>query len=116
MMPCDYKSASGKIIQFDLDNVVDACASYSGERKGWTATLIYVPSTDAFVELRSSPQDFRGNSQEESVEVSAGYIETNFGIGELERHSIRRRPAEWKFINRRVSAYPSLQARRLGRA
>lgn len=103
-MPCDYISISGKRVQFDLDAVFEICAGYSGTREDWTATLIYVPVTKAFVELRSSPQDYRGNSEEESVEVNSEYVEKTFSVTADQQRAIRYRPNDWSFINRRENA------------
>jgi len=104
MMPCDYISISGKRVQFDLDAVFDVCAGYSGTRKDWTATLIYIPAQKTFVELRSSPQDFRGNSEEESVEVEPQYIEQTFSITADQQRAIQQCPNDWSFINQRENA------------
>ena len=103
-MPCDYISLSGARIQFDLDAVFDVCSGYSGTQKDWTATLIYVPAQKAFVELRSSPQDFRGNSQEESAEVDAQYIERTFSITVDQQLTIQKHPNDWLFIDGRERA------------
>jgi hypothetical protein len=104
MMPCDYISISGKSVQFDLEAVFDVCAGYSGTRKDWTATLVYVPDQNTFVELRSSPQDFRGNSDEEYVKVDSLYIEQTFSITTDQQRFIQQRPNDWSFINRRENA------------
>lgn len=109
MMPCDYISLSGESIEFDLDAVVDVCASYSGVQRGWTATLIYVLATKTFVELRSSPQDIRGNSHEESVEVSFDYIEKTFAISTEQLQAIQCYPSKWLFINMRGNSSPTPQ-------
>jgi hypothetical protein len=99
MMPCEYISISGNRVRFDLDAVVDICSGYSGTRRDWTATLIYVPEKMTFVELRSSPQDFRGNSQGEEVEVNSQYIEKTFKITVNQQRAIQARPNDWSFID-----------------
>ncbi|UJJ60172.1 hypothetical protein [Rhodanobacter denitrificans] len=104
MMPCDYTAADGSIVAFDLDAVTDVVASYSGVRRSWTATIVYVPATSAFVELRSSPQDIRGNSHEESVEVSAHYLQEFFGLTQAQQNAIKAKPGAWRFVDRRSGA------------
>ena len=104
MMPCDYIAADGTTVTFDLDAVTDVIASYSGVRRSWTATIVYVPATGTFVELRSSPQDIRGNSHEESVEVSASYLQESFGLTEAQQNAIKSKPHAWRFIDRRSGA------------
>jgi hypothetical protein len=82
MLPAIYISIDGRPVSYDLDRVSDIAQSYIGKRAGWTCTLIHIHDTDAFVELRSSPQDIRGNSaQEEQEEVDAEYIGKTYGLG-----------------------------------
>jgi hypothetical protein len=102
MAPAIYISIDGRPVSYDLDCVSDVAQSYSGKRSGWTCTLIHVPDTDAFVELRSSPQDIRGNSvQEEQEEVDAEYIGQTYGLGLDDLASIRSAPSAWTFVDRR---------------
>ena len=100
-MRADYKSASGQKIEFDLDAVIDVAAGYSQVRRGWTGKLIYIPALTVFVELRSSPEDFRGYSDEESEEVTAEYIQQTFSIGPRDIETIKSNPHEWPFLNLR---------------
>ena len=104
MMPCDYRSNAGQIVEFDLDLVADIAIGYSTARPTWTATLIYIPAKDTFVELRSSPQDHRGNSAEESEEVDLVYLNGAFGISPAQVAQIRSNPKSWRVINLRERA------------
>jgi hypothetical protein len=104
MMPCNYTAADGSNVVFDLDAVTDVIAAYSGVRRSWTATIVFIPATGTFVELRSSPQDIRGNSQEESVEVSGSYLQDTFGLTKAQQSAIKSQPYAWRFIDRRSEA------------
>jgi len=104
MVPCDYIAENGRKVLFDLDAVTDVALGFSKKRQGWTATLIFVPETSAFVELRSSPQDIRGNSKEEADEVSATYISETFAICLEDLIRIKYDPSKWKLIDRRKGA------------
>jgi hypothetical protein len=101
MMPADYIARDGSRKSFDLDAVFDVIGGYSKRRDGWTALLIFVPQNSAFVELRDSPQDVRGNSADEAEEVDANYILQAFGLSEAQLASIRANPRAWRFIERR---------------
>jgi len=104
MMPCKYKATDGSITTFDLDAVTDVIAGFSGIRRTWSATIVFVPATGAFVELRSSPQDIRGNSQSEAEEVSSIYLQEAFELSEIQQSSVKIKPNDWRFIDRRTSA------------
>ncbi len=101
MMPCTYLAKNGSTVEFDLDAVFDVVAGYSIRRADWTATVIFVPSTGAFVELRSSAQDYRGNSEDEAEEVDDGYIKSNFAFSEFDIARFKAAPREWQFLDRR---------------
>jgi hypothetical protein len=102
MVSAIYISIDGRPVSYDLDRVSDIAQSYSGKRAGWTCTLIHIRDTDAFVELRSSPQDIRGNSaQEEQEEVDAEYIGKTYGLGPDDLASVRSAPSVWTFVDRR---------------
>ena len=104
MVPCEYIDAGGNTVKFDLDAVTDIVAGFSKSRSTWTATLIYVLKTHAFVELRSSPQDVHGDSEDEAEEVSTDYIRETFGISEMELARIKSNPKGWRFIDQRKHA------------
>jgi hypothetical protein len=104
MIPCDYTSENGRKVTFDLDAVIDVAIGYSKKRQGWTATLIYIPESSAFVELRSAPQDIRGNSKEEAEEVSFAYIGETFAIDNEGLNRVKSDPGNWQLINRRTGA------------
>jgi hypothetical protein len=101
MMPADYIARDGSTVKFDLDSVIDVVAGYSKHRDTWTATLIWVPAKKAFVELRSSPQDYRGNSQSEAEEVESGYIKETFSLSDVELTNFKSSPSSWQFIDHR---------------
>lgn len=104
MIRCDYTTENGRKVVFDLDSVIDVAIGFSKKRQGWTATLIYVPETRAFVELRSSPQDIRGNSKEEAEEVSSAYISEAFAIDSEGLTRVKSNPSSWQLIDRRRDA------------
>jgi hypothetical protein len=104
MIPCDYTSENGRKVTFDLDAVIDVAIGYSKKRHGWTATLIYIPESTAFVELRSSPQDIRGISKEEAEEVSSSYISETFAIDNEGLNRVKSDPGSWQLIDRRIRA------------
>jgi hypothetical protein len=103
MMPCDYVALDGSTRRIDLDAVFDIVASHSRRRDGWTATLIYVPATRAFVELRSSSQDVRGDSQDEAEEVDHQYMLDAFGLTQSQLDGIMSSPGDWRFVDREES-------------
>ena len=101
-MICSYLSKDGTTIPFDLDSVTDIALGYSGFHPTWTATLIYVWENKAFVELRSSPADIRGNSSTEEVEeVDEHYIIENFKLSINQISAIRRAPKGWSLLDLR---------------
>lgn len=101
MMPCDYKALNGTTMKLDLDAVYDVALGYSARQKGWTATLVFDPATSSFVELRSSPPDYRGNSVEEAEEVTDQYVCEHFSLEAGQLISIRNNPSAWKLVSRR---------------
>jgi hypothetical protein len=101
MMPCDYTSKSGQVIGFDLDAVFDLVGGSSKLRSGWSSLVVFVPSTNAFVELRSSPQDYRGNSADEAEEIDEKYIQNTFGLSEQQLASFKSNPNKWQFLDYR---------------
>lgn len=100
-MPCEYISKSGAVKKFDLDSVFDLVGGYSNHRAGWSALIIFLPDTNAFVELRSSPQDYRGNSADEAQEIDENYIKNTFGLTGNQIESFKAKPKSWQFIDRR---------------
>jgi hypothetical protein len=101
MVPCDYLAKDGSRRTFDLDAVFDLVSGYSARHKEWTALLIYVPAIQAFVELRSSPPDVRGNSADEAEEVDEPYIRETFGLSQTQLSSIQANPKGWRFVDQR---------------
>ena len=99
MLPCDYVATDGTIVRFDLKSATGVVRGSSGIKRSWTATVVFVPATAAFVELRSSPQDIRGNSEGEAQEVSPTYLQSTFGLNELQLASIKQRPTDWRIID-----------------
>jgi hypothetical protein len=101
MVPCNYTALDGKIKTIDLDAVFDFVIGYSGKRTGWTSTVVYDPKSNAFVELRSSPQDVHGDSDDEAEEVTDQYLKTTFSLEDSQIAQMRRAPDAWKLITRR---------------
>lgn len=105
MMPCEYRSKTGDVKNFDLDAVFELVGGFSHARNGWTALIIFVPSTGAFVELRSSPQDYRGNSEEEAEEIEEAYIQKTFGLSQSQMEIFISNPGSWQFIDLRQAKH-----------
>lgn len=104
MMPYMYTAIDGTTVHFDLDDVIDVAIGFSRKRPQWTSTLIFVLATGAFVELRSSPQDFRGNSQEEAEEASPQYLFATYRLTEENLKYIQKHPNKWTFMDMRTKA------------
>lgn len=100
MIPCKFVALDGSTKILDLDSVFDVILGYSGSRPDWTATIIYEPVVGCFVELRSSPPDYRGNSAEEAEEVSDKYMRDMFDLGDDQLEAVRRDPSHWKLITK----------------
>ena len=100
-MPCEYISLTGIKRTIDLDSVIDVALGYSAKRDKWTATLVFDPGSKVFVELRSSPQDVRGNSADEAEEVDVEYMANTFGLKLDQLSSISERPSHWRLIDLR---------------
>jgi hypothetical protein len=98
MMPCKYVALDGSSGEIDLDSVIDVVLGYSARRSNWTATIIYDQRHDLFVELRSAPPDFRGNSADEAEEVSERYLADAFSLSESQIRDVRRNPDTWSLI------------------
>ena len=101
MMPSSYLSKTGVTIKFDLDAVFDVVKGQSAIKENWNALIIFVPSTNSFVELRDSPQDYRGNSASEAEEVDPIYIKNTFFLSELQLAAFKANPKKWQFIDQR---------------
>jgi len=101
MMPCKFAALDGSVGELDLDSVFDVVLGYSARRAGWTATIVYEPASGSFVELRSSPPDYRGNSAEEAEEVTEQYMHDAFRLDDGQLGAVRRAPDQWVLINRR---------------
>jgi hypothetical protein len=102
MMPCQYITQSGTQGTLDLDAVVDVAKAMSGRRPTWSALLIYDPKAGLLVELRDSPQDVRGNSQDEAEEVDEAYVQEHFGLSSADLSELRRNPKAWRLnVNRK---------------
>jgi hypothetical protein len=106
MMPSDYVARDGTKRDFDLDSLLEIVGGYSNRRKGWTAILVYVPESGAFVEVRSSPPDVRGESDDEAEEVDASYILEAFSLSKAQLQDAISKPAAWRFIDHRKPSRP----------
>tara|TARA_R110001606_G_scaffold333660_2_gene481486 strand:+ start:611 stop:913 length:303 start_codon:yes stop_codon:yes gene_type:complete len=100
MMPCKYQTILGGSATIDLDSVFDIVSGYSQRRLGWSALIVYEPLSNVFVELCSEPQDYRGNSATEEQEVDEAHIQTVYGLTATQLSNIKKRPNEWKLIQR----------------
>lgn len=100
-MPCKFTALDGSVQEFDLDSVVDVVLGYSARRPEWTATVVFDQIRNSFIELRSAPPDYRGNSAEEAEEVSDQYINDTFQLEANQLQAVRRAPAQWVLVNRR---------------
>lgn len=100
-MLCDYVALDGNIQDFDLDAVVDVIRTYSYQRPGWNALVIYVPSRNAFVELRSSPPNVHGDSDDEAQEISEQDLQAHYRLTPEACAQIRQNPRSWILIDER---------------
>ena len=100
-MRSDFISLNGTVKLFDLDNVCEVVRGHSEKHNGWTSLVIYEPTHDAFIELRSSPPDIRGNSKDEAEEIKTTDITNFYGLSESEIVSVRSASTEWRLIDRR---------------
>ena len=82
----------------NLDSVIDVAKGESGIKIGWTALIIYNPTSNKFVELRDSPQDYQGNSMDEAEEVDEAYLINTFKIPRSALADLYSAPTEWKTI------------------
>jgi hypothetical protein len=99
MMPCSYTTLRGQQATFDLDGVVDVIRGPSPKRAGWRALIVYQADTGQFIELRDSPQDWRGNSMDEAEEVTSDYVCREFGIDYQLLRAMIVNPNDWVFID-----------------
>ena len=101
MIHDEYTALNSSKVMFDLDQVVDVVKGQSGYRSDWTSLVVYNAPTRSFIELRSSPPDFKGNSADEAEEVTEQYVCENFRITADQLKSLRSAPRQWQLINRR---------------
>ncbi|MCF8069328.1 MAG: hypothetical protein K9L30_12150 [Desulfobacterales bacterium] len=99
MMPCKYLGIDGVEKMLDLDNVVDIVRGDSKKKIGWSALIVFDPSSKTFVELRDSPPDVKGNSEDEAEEVTPSYISSAFNIDEKLVLDIENNIKEWRFVD-----------------
>ena len=59
----------------------------------------YALPQDVFIELRSSPPDIRGNSQDEAEEMSPADIAAAYGVSETTCMQMRKNPRGWSLID-----------------
>jgi len=100
-MPSDFIDLSGKKREFDLDSVCEVVRGCSHRRNGWASIVVYEPGQGKFIEIRSSPQDFRGNSADEAEEVTPEYLRSAYQISETDVARFLSAPASWKLIDLR---------------
>jgi len=100
-MKCDYVAIDGSNRSFDLDDVIDFVGGISSKREGWSGLICYAPKHDAFIELRDSAQDARGQCISEAEEVSNQYIQSTYKVSSDQMSEFLNKPKEWQFIDRR---------------
>lgn len=101
MMPSDYVSLSGEVRTFDLDAVHEIVRGFSRQRPGWTSIVVFDPADACFIEVRTSPEDVRGNCLDEAQEVDSAYLFDAYCIDASDQAEIRKRPSTWRLIDRR---------------
>ena len=101
MMPSDFVDLAGRRCEFDLDNVYEVVRGYSEVRAGWTSIVVYEPTLKRFIEVRSSPQDVRGDSADVAEEVTAEYISDAYGLSRQDLDRVSREPHSWRLVDRR---------------
>ncbi|GHC99132.1 hypothetical protein GCM10007320_55450 [Pseudorhodoferax aquiterrae] len=101
-MQDEYRSLDGSTVAFDLDDVVQVAKGYSQLKKGWHSFIVYDVPTRAFIELRSSPPDYKGNSADEVEEVTEQYVCATLLIEPSRLSALRASPRKWQLVNRRV--------------
>jgi len=99
MMPCKIISLDENELVIDLDRVVDLLEGEISHKKGWTALIVFDPISQKFIELRDSPQNIRGNSKSEAVEVTPEYIQKEFSISKDKLAQFMNNPFEWRFLD-----------------
>ena len=107
-----YKDFSGQDIDTDLDTMLPIAYGYSVQRRGWTGTLVLVPKNAVLVELRSSPEDFRGNSQDEAVQVTEEYAMSSYTLTAEDIAKFKSQPKKWVPRDLRSNAQQAAQAGR----
>jgi hypothetical protein len=88
-------------VVFDLDDIVEVVKGYSKIKGGWHSLVVYDVPTHSFVELRSSPPDYKGNSADEAEEVTEQYVCDTFQLEPAEVRALLAAPRKWKLVNRR---------------
>ena len=101
MMQDEYTALDGATVVFDLDDVVEVVKGYSQLKRGWQSLIVYNVSTRSFVELRSSPPDYKGNSADEAAEVTEQYVCDTFQLDPGQVSALRAAPRKWQLVNRR---------------
>ena len=100
MTPCNYAGLDGSIRVLDLDAVIDVAKGPSQRKPGWQALIVYDERANLFVELRDSPQDYRGNAEDEAEQVTEQYVCETFKLDPGQLDDLRRMPRSWQLINR----------------
>jgi hypothetical protein len=101
MMESDFLASDGIVRKFDLDSVHEIVRGTSGLYPKWNSIIVFDPSSKAFIEVRSSPPDIRGNRDDEAVEVGASYLRAHYGLSEEQLVNAMTNPTDWRLINLR---------------
>lgn len=80
MMHGTYIDLNGVQRDCDLDALKVIARGDSNIRHGWSGLLAFNPSNGALIELRSSPPNIRGDSQDEASQVDAEYATSTYGV------------------------------------
>ncbi|MBQ0929754.1 hypothetical protein [Ideonella alba] len=100
-MQDEYKTLDGSTVAFDLDDVVQVVKGHSQIKQGWQSFIVYNVPTRSFIELRSSPPDYKGNSADEAEEVTEQYVCATFQLEPAQVSTLRASPRKWQLVNRR---------------
>ena len=96
-----YVALDGSEASFDLDDVVRVVKGHSQVKQGWQSLVVYYPANQSFIELRSSPPDYKGNSADEAAEVTEQYVCATFQLAPEQLMNLRTAPRKWQLVNRR---------------
>jgi len=80
MMHGTYIDSNGVQRDCDLDALKVLARGSSQIRQGWSGLLAFYPQNGTLIELRSSPPNIRGDSQDEASQVDVEYATSTYGL------------------------------------